>query len=82
MTAPETMWAPTAEPFSTTTTDSSLPASVGELLQADRRRQTGRAGTDDDDVELHRLSGRQLGCGVDLGLGHRLFEPLISRELR
>ena len=53
-----------------------------ELLQTDRRRQTGRAGTDDDDVEFHRLAGGQLGCGVDLGLGHRLFEPLISRELR
>ncbi len=82
MTAPETMWAPTAEPFSTTTTDSSLPASARQLLQADRRRQAGRAGTDDDDIEFHRLSGRQLGCGVDLGLGHLFFEPLYSRELR
>ncbi len=82
MTAPETMWAPTAEPFSTTTTDSSLPASRGELLQPDRGGQTGRARADDDDVELHRLSGRQLGCGSISASAIVFVEPLLARELR
>ncbi len=66
MTAPETIWAPTAEPFSTTTTESSRARFGGELLQPDRGGETRGASPDDDDVELHRLSGRQLACG----LGH------------
>ena len=49
------MWAPTSEPFSTTTT--SLLADLGgELLQADRGGEPGRAGADDDDVEIHALA--------------------------
>ena len=31
-----------------------------ELLEPDRRRQPGRTGADDDDVELHRFARRQL----------------------
>ena len=53
---------------------------VGELLQPDRGGKPRWPRADDDDVELHRLSGgfvgRQLGCG--LGLGH-FFGNLFSR---
>ena len=59
MTAPDKMWAPTSEPFSRTTTER-----FGiELLQPDRRGESGRPGADDDDVEFHCLThGRRLLC--------------------
>jgi hypothetical protein len=43
----------------------------GELLQTDRRRQTGRAGANDGDVVLHRFAGAVrsqdlVGCHVFL----------------
>ncbi len=60
MTAPERMWAPTSEPFSSTTTESSLAVLGGELLQADGGGEPGRARADDDHVELHGLARRQL----------------------
>ena len=51
MTAPDRICAPTSEPFSSTTTESSV-----HLLQPDRRRQTSGAGAHDDHVEFHALA--------------------------
>ncbi len=49
-------------------------AKIGiELLQADRGRKSGRSGADDDDVELHRLAGGQVG------FGHALFPSKRAR---
>ena len=56
ITAPERMCAPTSEPFSSTTTEISLPALRGELLQPDGGGKTGGAGADDHHVALHRLA--------------------------
>ena len=42
MIAPERMWAPGSEPFSSTTTDTSLPCSAAQLLEADRGGQTAQ----------------------------------------
>ena len=55
ITAPERMWAPTSEPFSSTATEISTRRR-GELLQTDRGRQAGGPGADDDDVVVHRLA--------------------------
>ena len=57
ITAPERMCAPTSEPFSTTTTDTSPPLFRGALLQADGGGEAGRTRADDHHVEVHRLAG-------------------------
>ena len=44
------MWAPTSLPFSRMQTESSRPASFGQLLEADRGAEPGGAGADDDHV--------------------------------
>ncbi len=44
-----------------------------ELLQADGGSQAGRPRAHDDDVELHRLSGRQRGFGA----GHTCLLPRL-----
>ena len=49
----------------------------GELLQADRGGQAGRAGADDRDVVLHRFAGAVLG--EDLVRGHRCLAFLVGR---
>ncbi len=56
ITAPDRIWAPTSEPFSSTTTETSLPLLGGELLQPDRGGEPRGPGADDDDVELHGLA--------------------------
>jgi hypothetical protein len=43
-----------------------------EFLEPDRRRQAGRAGADDDDVEFHRLARRKLVFSRHLPLSSRL----------
>ena len=67
MTAPDRMCAPTSEPFSSTTTDSSLPGRGGELLQADGGGKAGGARPDDHHVEVHRLARREVGSHVPSG---------------
>ena len=52
MTAPDRIWAPTSEPFSSTQTE----ISRGKLFQADGGGKTGRTGADDDDIILHRFA--------------------------
>src|SRR6202022_3618738 len=37
-----------------------------ELLQPDRRRQAGRPGADDDDIEFHGFAGRKFFSTHDL----------------
>ena len=49
----------------------------GELLEADRGGQPGRAGADDRDVVFHRLAGPVLG--EDLVRGHRCLAFLVGR---
>ncbi len=56
MIAPERMCAPTSEPFSSRQTETSLPVSAGQLLQADRRGETRRAAADDHDVVVHHFA--------------------------
>ena len=57
ITAPERIWAPTSEPFSTITTrDVRI-----DLLEADGGGEAGGAGADDNNVEFHRLAGWQVG---------------------
>ena len=79
ITAPDRIWAPTSEPFSTTTTD----VSGVELLQPDRGGEPGRPGADDDDVELHRLAGGKVRCthaGSTIRRErHYLFHAVIPR---
>ena len=51
----------------------------GQLLQADRRRQAGRAAADDDDVVFHRFARAVLG--EDFFVGHGLIVVImISHE--
>ena len=57
ITAPDRIWAPTSEPFSTTTT----VMSATDLLEADGGGEAGGAGADNNDIEFHRLAGGQLG---------------------
>jgi hypothetical protein len=45
------------------------PLGLGELLQADRRGEPGRAGADDHHVIRHRLA-----------LSHSLSPPLLSSQ--
>ena len=73
MIAPLRMCAPGSEPFSSTTTDTSLPCSAASCLQPDRGGQAGRAAADDDDVVFHRFARavllEQCSAGVMLFLG-------------
>ena len=55
-TAPEKPWLPISPPFSITMTESSLPAACGELAQADRAGQTGRAAADEQDVDFEAIA--------------------------
>ena len=64
ITAPDRMWAPTSEPFSTTTTARGLGRSCFSRIAAD---EAGRAGADDHHVVLHALAGH----GLRLGQIHR-----------
>ena len=57
ITAPERIWAPTSEPFSTITTrDVRI-----DLLEADGGGKAGGAGADNHHIEFHRLAGGQVG---------------------
>ena len=60
ITAPDRICAPTSEPFSSTTTETSLAVLRGELPQADRRGEAGGPCPDDHHVEVHTLAWRQL----------------------
>jgi hypothetical protein len=61
MMAPERMCAPGSEPFSSTTTEISLPLFGSELLEPDRGREAGRAAADHDDVVFHGFARAELG---------------------
>ncbi len=74
-TAPERIWAPTSDTFSSTTTVRSGQVRI-DLLQADRCRQALRTRADDDHVELHRSA---VWTFVVL-LAQRPFSP-TSREM-
>ena len=63
MIAPDRMCAPGSEPFSSTTTETSLRVLRRQLLQANRGGQAGRAGADDRHVVLHRFARAVLGRG-------------------
>ena len=60
MMAPDRMCAPGSEPFSSTTTDSSLLGCGGQLLEVDRRGQAGGAAADDDHVVFHGFARAEL----------------------
>ena len=66
ITAPDRMCAPTSEPFSSTQTLTSCCVLRGELLQADRRGESRRAGADDDDVVFHHFALRHFLSSISV----------------
>jgi hypothetical protein len=50
------------------------------LLQLDRRREAGRAGTDHDHVEFHRFARREFPRSRSFGHKALLSLPLIPDE--
>jgi succinylglutamate desuccinylase len=55
-----------------------LPLCAGELLETDGGSQSGRAGTDDDDVIFHRVARAVLG--EDLLGSHEGCPVLLERR--
>ena len=73
MTAPERMWAPTSEPFSTTATDTSRPCAAASCLRRMAAvRPAGPAGADDHHVIVHDFA-------IDV-VAH-VFRSLLRRRL-
>jgi hypothetical protein len=68
MMAPDRMCAPGSEPFSSTTTETSLPCSAASCLSRIAVDRPAGAATHDDDVVLHGFAGAKLG--KDLVVGH------------
>ena len=88
MTAPDRMWAPTSEPFSSTTTDSSLPGCGGQLLQADgggqarraRRRRRPRRSPSPREAGCRRPCCHRLGPRIDDQLSGSIGRRCAKRQ--
>ena len=78
MTAPDRMCAPTAEPFSSTTTDSSLPASAASCFR--RIAAASPAGPAPTMTTSNSIAS--LGGSSRCGLGHLSCHLVLVRELR
>jgi hypothetical protein len=69
MMAPDKMCAPGSEPFSSTTTDTSVPFSAASCLRRMAVAKPAGAATDDHHVVFHGFAGAELGEYFVVGHG-------------